>query len=305
MAFTLPPPKAKTKKKPKTPQQVAARTAAVRAATQQLTDPWVGIDKHGRLVAVKSAARAIKVFGQPLTRSQFLSAQSQLNDTFLSFTGKKGTVKQVAHFLSSGQSTYQLKLQLSKTKGFIGSPVWRQNAPGYQSVWDQMYGPQGKPDDAEIRYAIVNNLGGEGFAQRLRQRPDYVKSNEFKGNEATLAAVYTRIYGVPGASGENVVKTAVLNGWNQDQFASYLRAQPQYTNSEEFQSKALNFASALGMVAGGLPTMQAGSGGTNTNINTAGALKPDPRVMPGAIAPTSGLTTTAGTKQTGIAGVVQ
>jgi len=256
-------------------------------------------------VAVKNPRNAIKVFGQPLTRSQFLSAQSQLNDTFLSFTGKKGTVKQVAHFLSSGQSTYQLKVQLSKTKGFVGSPVWRQHAPQAESVWSAIYGAETKPDQEVIRYAIVNNLYGDDLATVLRKRPDYVKSNEFKGQEATLAIVYTRIYGVPGANGENVVKTAVLNGWNQDQFASYLRAQPQYTNSEEFQSKALNFASALGMVAGGFPTMTPGSGGTNPNTNTAGNLKPDPRVMPGAIAPTDGLTTTAGTKQTGIAGVVQ
>jgi hypothetical protein len=299
-------PSAGKKKKPRqTPAQQAARNVQVAAATQQLTDPWVGIDKHGRLVAVRNPANAVKVFGQPLTRSQFLSQQSQINDLYLSFIGKKATARQVAHILTSGMSSYQIKVQLSKSKGFIGSPVWRQNAPGYQSVWDQMYGPQGKPDDAEIRYAIVNNLGGEGFAQRLRNRPDYVVSNEFKSNEATLAAVYTRIYGVPGASGESVVKTAVLNGWNQDQFASYLRAQPQYTNSEEFQSKALSFATALGMVAGGMPTMQQGSGGTNANINTTGALKPDPRVMPGAIAPTSDLTTTASTKQTGIAGVVQ
>ena len=250
-------------------------------------------------------ANAVKVFGQPLTRSQFLSQQSQINDIYLSFTGKKATPKQVAHILTTGMSTYQVKVQLSKTKSFVGSPVWRQNAPGYQSVWDTMYGPESKQDNAEIRYAIVNNLGGEGFAQRLRQRPDYVTSNEFKGTEATLSSVYTKIFGLPGASGEAVVKTAALNGWNQDQFASYLRAQPQYTNSEEFQSKALNFASQLGMVFGNLPTMTAGSGGANTNINTAGTLKPDPRVMPGAIAPTTGLKTTSAPAQTGIAGVVK
>jgi hypothetical protein len=294
----------KKKTKPKTPQQQAQRNVQVQAATQALTDPFVGINKHGKLVAVKNPALAVKVFGQPLTRSQFLREQSQVNDLYLSFTGKKATPKQVAHILTTGMSTYQIKAQLSKTKAFIGSPVWRQNAPGYQSVWDTMYGPDGKPDDAEIRYAIVNNLGGEGFAQRLRQRADYVTSNEFKGNEATLSAVYSRIYGLPGASGEAVVKTAVLNGWNQDQFASYLRAQPQYTNSEEFQTKALGLASALGMVVGGQPTLQQGFGGANVNPNTQGALKPDPRVMPGGIEQTTGLTVSGGQKETGIAGVV-
>lgn len=295
----------KKKTKPKTPQQQAQRNVQVASATQALTDPFVGIDRHGRLVAVKNPAHAVKVFGQPLTRSQFLREQSQVNDLYLSFTGKKATPKQVAHILTSGMSTYQVKSQLSKTKAFIGSPVWRQNAPGYQSVWDTMYGPGKNPDNKEIRYAIVNNLGGEGFAQRLRQRTDYVTSNEFKGNEATLSAVYSRIYGLPGANGEAVVKTAVLNGWNQDQFASYLRAQPQYTNSEEFQTKALSLASALGMVTGTQPTMQAGFGGANVNPNTQGKLKPDPRVMPGAVAPTTGLTVSGGQRQTGIAGVVQ
>jgi hypothetical protein len=295
----------KNKKKRQTPAQQAARNVQVQAATQALTDPFVGIDRHGRLIAVRNPANAVKVFGQPLTRSQFLSQQSQINDLYLSFVGRKATPKQVAHILTSGMSTYQIKVQLSNSKGFVGSPVWRQNAPGYQSVWSQMYGAETTIDNKEIRYAIVNNLGGEGFAQRLRNRPDYVRSNEFKANEATLSTVYTKIFGVPGAAGESVVKTAAINGWNQDQFASYLRAQPQYTNSEEFQTKALNFASALGLVTGNVPTMAQGFGGANTNPNTQGALKLDPRIMPGAIAPTSGLTVTGGQRQFGIAGVVQ
>jgi hypothetical protein len=292
------------KTKPKTPQQQARRNVQVRAATQALTDPFVGI-RNGRLVAVTNPANAVKVFGQPLTRSQFLSQQHQINDLYLTFTGKKATPSQVAHILTTGMSTYQVKVQLSKTKAFVGSPVWRQDAPKAESVWAGIYGPESKPDQAVLRYAIVNNLYGDDLATVLRKRPDYVTSNEFKGTEATLSSVYTKIFGLPGASGEAVVKTAALNGWNQDQFASYLRAQPQYTNSEEFQSKALNFASQLGMVFGNLPTMTAGSGGANTNINTAGVLKPDPRVMPGAIQPTTGLKTTSGPAQTGIAGVVK
>jgi hypothetical protein len=293
------------KKKPRqTPAQQAARNVQVQAATQALTDPFVGIDRHGRLIAVRNPANAIKVFGQPITRSQYLSEQRQINDLYLTFTGKKGTPRQVAHVLTSGMSTYQLKVQLSKTKGFVGSPVWRQNAPKAESVWAGIYGPESKPNQEVLRYAIVNNLYGDDLATVLRKRPDYVTSNEFKGNEATLSTVYTRIFGVPGTSGESVVKTAAINGWNPDQFASYLRAQPQYTNSEEFQTKALNFASALGLVTGNVPTMTQGFGGVNTNLNTAGALKPDPRVMPGAIAPSSDLRVTGGQKQSGIAGVV-
>ncbi len=287
------------------PEDKARLSVEQSAATKQLTDPYVTI-RNGKLVNVSDPKKALHVFGAPITRSQFMQSQSQLNDLFLSYTGKNITSAYVAKILQKGYSRYQLINAWTKRPDFQNSPVWKQQAPGYQSVWSQIYGPDSKPDQEALRYAIVNNLGGEGFASTLRSRPDYVKSNEFKGAESSLSAVYTKIYGVPDVKAENLVKQATLHGWNPDQFAAYLRSQPQYTGSEEYQSRAIYFATQLGLLTGAQPTMVPGKLAPNTNLNTQGTLATDPRAPKGAVSPTNDLVIgPAPGKPTGLAGVVQ
>lgn len=247
----------------KSPQEAAQRGVETGAAKQQLTDPYIRVTPKGKVVKVTDPRNALKVYGQPITMSQFMQEQSSVNDLYLSYTGHRTTAKNVARILTHGYSRYQLTVALTKRPDFVGSPVWKQQAPGYQAVWSQIYGPESKPDQNAIRYAIANNLGGDGFAQRLRSRPDYTNSNEFKQNEAGLSAVYTKIYGMPDVGGQDVVKKATLDGWNGDQFANYLRQQPQYSQSVEYQSKALAFAQSLGLVTGNTPSYQPGLGVTS------------------------------------------
>lgn len=278
----------KPPKPPKTPQQQALRSVAVAAARQALTDPYVTV-RNGKLVPVKNPKQAVRYFGQPLTRSQFLSQWRSINDLYLTFTGKEAGPGAVAQILRQGLSTYQLKTQLSKRKDFVGSPLWKQMAPGYQSVWSSIYGPDAKPDDAAIRYAIINNLGAGGFAERLRQRADYTSSNEFAQKTSSLSAVYTKIFGVPDANGENVIKQAALTGWDENQFALYLRHQPQYSQSQEYQARALGLAQDLGLVFGNVPTMAPGQAPANPNEGGPG-LPNDPRAPQASQPnPTSGL----------------
>jgi hypothetical protein len=46
------------------------------------------------------------------------------------------------------------------------------------------------------------------------------------------------------------IKRAVLNGWSQDQFAKYLRGQPEYSKSQEWGSAVNGLLDTLGMVTG-------------------------------------------------------
>lgn len=273
----------------RSPAEQAARAVETQTATKALTDPYIRINSQGKVVRVTDPKNALKVFGQPITMSQFQQEQAQINDLYKSYTGHGTDAKNVARILTHGYSRYQLVNALTQRPDFVGSPIWKQNAPGYEGVWSQIYGNT-KADPEAIRNAIVNNLGGEGFAQTLRTRQDYVTSNEFKTNEAGLSSVYTRIYGVPDKNGESIVKQATLNGWSPDQLATYLRHQPQYTGSQEYQTKALQFASSLGLVFGNTPTLGPGPQGTNPNGAPIQAPKTDPRAAPaGTISPTSDL----------------
>ncbi len=56
----------------------------------------------------------------------------------------------------------------------------------------------------------------------------------------------------------HAVGQAQLAGWSDDQFAAYLRAQPQYTKSPEYVSKLLSFGQQLGLITGLQPTLQPG-----------------------------------------------
>jgi hypothetical protein len=260
------------------PQDAAARSVETSNARQDLTDPFVTI-RNGKLVKA-TQRNALKIFGQPVRRSQVLSTWQNLNDLYLAYTGRPVTLRAVKDILASGKSRYQVIDILSKGPHFVGSPVWKQNAPGYEAVWKSIYGQDSNPDANAIKYAIVNNLGGEGFASTLRSRPDYENSQEFKGNEATLSSVYTKVYGVPDVNGNATIRQATKQGQSPDEFASWLRAQPEYQYSSEFKSRTLGVAQALGFVTGQMPTLGAGLTSTALPIDPT---TPGPKPAPAGV----------------------
>jgi hypothetical protein len=238
----------------KSPQESAQRSVETDVAKQDLTDPYVTI-KNGKLVTT-DAKHALHIFGKPLRRSELLQTWQNLNDIYLAYTGKPVTGRAVKDILASGKSRAKIIDILARGPNFVNSPIWRQNAPGYEAVWKSIYGQNSTPDPAAIRYGIVNSLDPGGFAQTLRDRPDYETSNEFRSNLASLSGVYTAIYGLPSDErSKNVLRNVTRQGWTSDQFAQYLRAQPEYQMSGEFKSRTLGLAGALGFLTGQVPTL--------------------------------------------------
>lgn len=259
-------------------------------------DPYVTI-RNGALVPVKNPKNAIHVNGQPVTRSQALRGWQQYNDLWLSYLGRNITAGEFQHFLTNGWSQQRIITQyLVNRPNFTKSPIWKQKAGDYTDVWQQVYGPNAKPDQKVIKQAVISGMSQTAFADQLRKRPDYVTSNEFKTNSAQLSTVYQKIFGTPDARGQNIVSQATLAGWTQDQFADWLRHQPEYTQSEEFQSKALGVANALGMITGSLPTMVPGNPLANPNGGPS-PLPNDKRAPTptGGPTPTDNLNVSAGT----------
>jgi hypothetical protein len=101
-----------------------------------------------------------------------------------------------------------------------------------------------------LRQAIVNNWSGESFAHQLRKLPGYLQSNEFKTTEAGLGNVYKSIFGDPDDNAKVTIKEAALGGWTADQFASELRARPEYQQSSEYLARAGSFFQQLEGILG-------------------------------------------------------
>lgn len=210
-------------------------------------------DRAGRTAETQQATAAQKA-GNPYLQGQaFLDQwQQRLNPIWEAYTGHTASRGEAREAIVQGWSDYHIQLMLAGKKSFIGSPIWKAQAPGYQSVYRAIYG-DAKPDARTIAFAIVHNVGATGFAEELRQGKGYVKSAEFSANVASLQNVYQSIFGPPNANALYVIKQATIHGWTSDQFAKYLRAQPEYQHSDEFRSNAEKLAS----VFGGTPTLTA------------------------------------------------
>lgn len=239
-----------TAKSPTESAQSSVETSAAKAA---LTATWAVVGKRGALKFVTRPTPpkgTLKVFGQPVDKSSFLQMYAGIQDDYLAYTGKRPSFGQAAVSIAHGESQYQLRQRLAQTPGFVNSPVWRQNAPGYEDVYKTIYGPNAKVDTKAMRYAIANNLGSTGFAQYLRDQPTYEQSNEFKQSFASSANVFRGIYGELQPGDEETVKMAVKNGYDSNQFAQYLRAQPQWKSSAEAQQLWYGLANRMGLIPG-------------------------------------------------------
>lgn len=289
----------------KSPQEAAQRSVETEVAKQAITDPWVVIDKKGRVKLVYSfqpPANAVRYGGKngpAVTQSQFFQLwKNRLDPIFLSYTNKRATAAQAATILRKGVSDYQLQTQLAKTPAFFNSPIWKQYAPGYKSIFRKIFGEDAySPEEhrAFVAYAITHNLDGEGFATYLRQQPAYLKSMEFKQGVTGFTQIYSQIYGAPTDNAAlTTIQEAVRAGWAPEQFASYLRQQDAYKFSPEYQGKALSFLERLGLIFGGQPTLK--PGGAPRPATVTGEPPPDSSLVPGTPGPLtapSGLQVTA------------
>jgi hypothetical protein len=257
------------------------------------TDPFVTV-RNGKLVPVSDPGNALQLDGQPLTRSGYLQLKRSLEETWVSYTGRRPRDVEVANFVRKGWSGYSLLRALVNSKDFVNSPVYKRIAPGLKQSAQSLLG-EDEQGDAQVmlglvRQAALNNWDGNDFQAALRQRKGYVKSTEFKGIAETFHNVYSSIYGMPDEGGMRAIKEAAAGGWSTDQFAGWLRGQDAYTGSSEYQSRSLNFLSAIGLFTGSTPVLRPG---TNAPLNgpPTEALPDDERLPgQGQANPTSNLT---------------
>lgn len=254
-----------TAKSPTDTAQRGAETAAAKAQLAITTTSWAVLGKQGKLKFVTTRDQydpttgrtlpqapngALKEFGQPLDKGAFLQRFAGITDDWLAYTGQRPSFGEGAAIIANGKSQWQMRQKLAEKPGFVGSSIWKQQAPGYESVYKNIHGPDAKLDVKQVKYAIVNNLGSEGFAQRLRNQPGYERSQEFTQGVASKTNVFSRIYGTPTEADMPAITQAVRHGYDDNQFAQYLRAQPQWKGSAEAQQLWYGLANRMGLIPG-------------------------------------------------------
>lgn len=245
----------------KSPTDAATTSVETAAARADLTASWAVLDKTGKVKFVTTAnppKGTLKVFGTPITKQGFLQQYASITDDYLAYTNKRPSFAQAALVIKHGTSQFQLRANLAKDPGFVGSPVWKQNAPGYTAVWHQVYGDKATPDTKAIAAAVANNVGAGAFQDQLRHRTDYSTSNEYKQSYAANQNVFAQIYGQPQEADHATIDMAVKNGYDSNQFAAYLRQQPQWKSSAEAQSLYYGLANRLGLIEGKQTVLQNG-----------------------------------------------
>jgi hypothetical protein len=139
---------------------------------------------------------------------------------------------------------------LAQRPAFYKSPIWQSKSRDYIGIAREL---GMKVDRKLVAQAIVNSWDGQSFAEKLRELPSYLSSNEFKTNEAAIANIYRSIFGEPDEQNTLAIKEMALGRWKPDQAAAAFRADPNYRNSAEYRSKVYELSAALGF----LPTQQA------------------------------------------------
>jgi hypothetical protein len=245
--------------------QVAAETAAAtQAAKAQTFDKWAVLTNKGTIQftnivdPAKPPKNVLKYGGSPLTQSSFTQVWKQTyQDTYFAYTGRQASGKQIAAILAQSPSIYTLSNQLATDpkSGFDKSPVWKQHAPGLVQYAKGILGNNWKPSGGIIRQAIAQNWDQATFYAHLKQLPAYQKGPEFQDNVAKFTSIAESIYGKPDDSGKALIHSVAKQGWTQDEFASWLRAQPAYEQTAEHKSKQVAFLTQLGLITGATPTV--------------------------------------------------
>lgn len=269
-----------------TPEQQVDLSIYKSQLRESKLNPWV-IVKNNK-VSFSTALNPPKG-SLGIRRDEFFAAWDDVNELYQAMIGRKAKAKEITNILRKGLSEWSIKVALSKNPAFQNSPIWRAAAPALNGFGRDMFGTDVwnsidvKERNELIRKAIVEDWSQATVAEKLRQRPEYLRSVEFKTNESSLSSIYQGIFGVPDGSGMATIQEAALARWTPDQFGAWLRQQPGYTSSPEYQTKILTVLDALGAITGSVgPSLTPGSMPGGSPFPQTEAPPPNSPRIPGA-----------------------
>jgi hypothetical protein len=113
----------------------------------------------------------VKVFGQPITRADFLRAKQHYDDLFRAWLGRPASRKEVERLLNQGISDYQLRINLMKRPNFVRSPMFKTLKTQAQGMLGFDYG-----NNKNLRNLFINAARSEGGLSEASLRAAIVNS---------------------------------------------------------------------------------------------------------------------------------
>lgn len=266
-----------------TPVEKAGVQVAGQVARADLTDPWVVLKKGKITTQTGKQPKDVLTYGKtPMRLSDYNRAWTQgYADTFFAYTGRKARPGEIVQILKAPPTPFTLASRLAKQSSFSHSPVFKAKAPGFIADARAIMGQGWKPPHGFIANAIAQNWDQATFEAHVRNEPSYLKSPEFTNNYDAMRTHFESIYGKADAQTLNFIKDRTVQGWTPDQMESWLRAQPAYKQSPEYQAKFMSFASSLGLITGSVPSLHAVAPTSKTLQPTSPGRVPGPEHIKG------------------------
>jgi hypothetical protein len=283
-----------------TQKKVAEQTAHITDGTQ-----WVQQQiQNGKVVGFAYATgptppkNVLEINGEPATKNDLSTYWSSGYDSiYQSFTGKVASPAVIAATVATGISQTGFQQQLAgydpKTDTYkanpslTSAPIYKQSGAGLVADAQKILGVA--PPQTLVQQALAENWDSATFEAKVRQLPQYQSGPEFQTNLDQMQQTYEGIYGTPNAATVQNMKEYTAAGWTPTQFATYLRTQPQYKQSPEYETSVLSFMDAMGLMTGSRPVLTPGA-----KPITGGTTGPNSPLVPGAPTPVS----TSGTQFT-------
>jgi hypothetical protein len=176
--------------------------------------------------------------GQLVRQSDYDRLFSRYSDLSQWYRGTDPTFKEVQDWTNKGLSDYAITMELSSSPGFFRSPAWKKSSVTYKGIFRDTIGTDQRMPKQLIRKAILHSWNEGDFSEALRGRPEYLEGNEFQSQVSHLHNLYSTVQGGTITSGvKTALKEAALARWSDNQFTSWLRAQPEYETGREHTKK--------------------------------------------------------------------
>ena len=206
-----------------------------------------------------------------IDRHQFNTFRGQVNTIYQQWLGRNATEKEAMKIYQSGVSWKTLQQQLIMSPEFIGTAQFTKASDYYKLILGKFMGGNYQIHNKQIQSFLAHGYQEGDVQSWIYAHPHiYQQSNEFQQNKAALVNQYIQVYGYDptqskageapkqervkigvGKKGNPKFKTetvmaqkqnAIMEMINQaamkfqspDQFAMFLRKQPQYKSSLEY-----------------------------------------------------------------------
>jgi len=234
-----------------------------------------------------------------LSKHQFATFQGQVNTVYEQWLGRKATEKEAMKVYQSGISWKTLQQNLIMSKEFVGTAQFTKAADYYKLVLAKFMGGNYQIHNKQIQSFLAHGFQEGDVQAWVHAHPHiYAQSNEFQQNKAALVNQYMQIYGYDPTQGQagmvakkvsvvsghgkkgnpfhktvtkmveksnatmEMINQAALHFQSPDQFAMFLRKQPQYKTSAEYNrgNPQQNRAAGLSINTFGRPVVGGQSG---------------------------------------------